>query len=365
MARMLDVLAEFDRRRVWDSWGCASPQQWLGWKCSLGYVAATERLRVARALTTLPVIRDRLAQGKLSFSKVRELTRIATPETDACLAEIAECATAAQVAKMAKALRKRTASDAARQVESRGLRWETDDADGSMIITLRLPTETGQAVIAAINAAASAEAGVPAHQSRADACAALITGGDDTRARPEVIVHLHADAAAFDDGSAVAPEIVEYLSCDGPVTTVADTEHGPITIKKDPPPTRAQRRWLRLRHQTCQFPGCYHDGSFDAHHIIPRHLGGKTRLHNMIRLCQYHHRLVHLRGLVLTLHPDRTLDVRFPAGNPIDRTIFHEPFASPAPSDPNHITGRWAGERLQIGYLHLTVNSHQAARHAA
>jgi len=196
MARMLDVLAEFDRRRVWDSWGCASPQQWLGWKCALGYTAASERLRVARALTDLPVIRESFSRGKLSYSKVRELTRIATPATDETLAVIAESATAAQVAKMARALRKRTAKDAANQVESRGMRWETDDTDGSVVITLRLPTDAAQAVIAAVNAATSVEAGVPTRQSRADACARLITGDDEVRARPEVIVHLHADAAA-------------------------------------------------------------------------------------------------------------------------------------------------------------------------
>ena len=63
MARMLDVLGEFDRRRVWEQWGCASPQQWLGWKCALGYVAASERLRVARVLGSLPAIRDGLSRG--------------------------------------------------------------------------------------------------------------------------------------------------------------------------------------------------------------------------------------------------------------------------------------------------------------
>src|SRR5262245_24515356 len=71
MARMLDVLAEFDRRKGWESWGCWSAQQWLSWKCGLGYVAASERLRVARALVDLPYIRGLLSSGKISFSKVR------------------------------------------------------------------------------------------------------------------------------------------------------------------------------------------------------------------------------------------------------------------------------------------------------
>jgi 5-methylcytosine-specific restriction endonuclease McrA len=361
MARMLDVLAEFDRRRVWDSWGCASPQQWLGWKCGLGYGAASERLRVARALSVLPHVRDGLSRGKLSYSKVRELTRIATPDTDQCLAEIAGCATAAQVATMVRQLRRRTPGDVTRQVESRGLRWEVDDSDGSMVFTLRVPTEVGQAVVASIESVFVPEAGVPAHQTRADVCARLICGDDEHRARPEVFVHLHGDATSFEDGTAVAPEIVESLACDGPVTTVIDTDAGPAVIKRDPPPSRAQRRWLKLRHRTCQFPGCHHAGSFDAHHVVHRSQGGKTRLSNLVRLCQFHHRLVHTLDLRLALHPDRRLEVRFPAGNPVDRNIPFAPFVAPAPDDPNLISSNWTGERLQLDYVLLAVASAESA----
>jgi hypothetical protein len=55
------VLGEFDRREVWASWECRSAQQWLSWKCGLGYTAATERLRVARVLPSLPAIGAALA----------------------------------------------------------------------------------------------------------------------------------------------------------------------------------------------------------------------------------------------------------------------------------------------------------------
>lgn len=176
-------------------------------------------------------------------------------------------------------------------------------------------------------------------------------------AHAPVIVYLHADTAAFEDSTAVAPEIVECLACDGAVTTVADTPVGPITIKKDPPPSRTQRRWLKLRHRTCQFPGCHHTGSFDAHHVVHRGQGGKTRLSNMVRICQFHHRLVHILNLRLTLHPDRRLDVTFPAGNPIDRSIPYSPFVAPVPADPNLISSTWSGERLQLDYVHLAVTS--------
>lgn len=77
----------------------------------------------------------------------------------------------------------------------------------------------------------------------------------------------------------------------------------------------------------------------------------------MMRLCQFHHRLVHILDLRLTLHPDRRLDVTFPAGNPIDRSIPYSPFVAPAPADPNLISSTWSGERLQLDYVHLAVTS--------
>ena len=61
LAGVLGVLAEFDSRRVWADWGCWSAQQWLSWKCGLGRVAASERLRVAHRLPDLP----RVAGGVL------------------------------------------------------------------------------------------------------------------------------------------------------------------------------------------------------------------------------------------------------------------------------------------------------------
>ena len=97
MGKVLDLLAEFDRRKLWESWGAYSAQQWLGWKCGLGYIAASERLRVARALRDLPWIRNAISRGKLSYSKVRELTRVVTAATDRCLGEIATAATAPHV----------------------------------------------------------------------------------------------------------------------------------------------------------------------------------------------------------------------------------------------------------------------------
>jgi hypothetical protein len=52
---------------------------------------------VARALRELPEIRRAFSSGQLSFSKVRALTRVAEPDSEERLLELARHATAAQL----------------------------------------------------------------------------------------------------------------------------------------------------------------------------------------------------------------------------------------------------------------------------
>jgi Domain of unknown function (DUF222) len=83
--RWLLMVAEFDRRKGYEQWGCPSTSQWLGWKCGLALRAAKEKVRVARALDDLPAITDAFAKGMLTYSQVRALTRVAVPATEADL----------------------------------------------------------------------------------------------------------------------------------------------------------------------------------------------------------------------------------------------------------------------------------------
>jgi Domain of unknown function (DUF222) len=86
--RFLVLLGDFDARRGWASWEMSSCAAWLSWKCQMTAGTAREHVRVARALRVLPVIRAEFGAGRLSYAKVRALTRIATPETEAALAEL-------------------------------------------------------------------------------------------------------------------------------------------------------------------------------------------------------------------------------------------------------------------------------------
>ena len=61
--RWLQLIAEYDRRRGYEQWGCHSAVQWLGWHCGLAGRAARARLRVAHALTELPTITEEFGRG--------------------------------------------------------------------------------------------------------------------------------------------------------------------------------------------------------------------------------------------------------------------------------------------------------------
>ena len=86
-ARLLDLIREFDARGGWGN-GFRSCADWLSLAGRARPGAARERVRVARALGTLPLLAEALARGELSYSKVRALTRVATPETEERLSKV-------------------------------------------------------------------------------------------------------------------------------------------------------------------------------------------------------------------------------------------------------------------------------------
>ena len=161
--RWLLLIAEYDRRKGYEQWGCHSLVQWLGWQCSLDARAARERVRVARALESLALLTDKFASGQLSYSKARALTRIATPANEADLIMIAEHATSAELERVVRSYR-RVLSNEEECEESnerhaqRFFRLDPCD-DGSFAISGRLPAESAALVMAALEAARQAPTG--------------------------------------------------------------------------------------------------------------------------------------------------------------------------------------------------------------
>jgi hypothetical protein len=82
-------LREAEVLQIWRPLGMVSALDYMERVLGYGPRAAQERLRVARALGTLPQLTAALAHGELPFSAVRELTRVVTPATEAAWVEAA------------------------------------------------------------------------------------------------------------------------------------------------------------------------------------------------------------------------------------------------------------------------------------
>jgi hypothetical protein len=221
----------------------------LSWRVGLDLGAAREKVRVARALGTLPLLAGALARGELSYSKVRAVTRVAAPDTEERLLKVARAGTAVHVERIVRGWRcmdrKAERSESARQHKSRTLHVYQDD-DGMMVVRGRLAPEVGALLLRALDAAretlyqqgrGDAPAAPTNHpqmdppsagQQRADALAllaetALHHGLDPGTAGERYQVVVHVDAAVLanadqpgqsvlEDGPRVSAEPIMWLS---------------------------------------------------------------------------------------------------------------------------------------------------------
>src|SRR5262245_39201753 len=169
-ARLLDLIREFDARGGWNS-GFSSCAAWLSWRVCLDPGAARERVRVARALGTLPRLAQALARGELSYSKVRALTRVATPETEERLLAVGRAGTAEHVERIVRGWRRVDRIAEARETTKRHRRRALNvfqDEDGMVVIHGRLEPEAGAVLRKALEAGRDALA---QRRRVADVCA--------------------------------------------------------------------------------------------------------------------------------------------------------------------------------------------------
>jgi len=324
--RLLGLIRSFDERRGWEYLGFPSCAYWLNFKCGMDMNTARERVRVAHALGKLPKIDARFAEGALSYSKVRAMTRIASEENEDYLLSIAKHGTAYHVEKLVQKYRRVERlqdTEAACEVhDNRRLDYHTD-VDGSLVIKGRFPAEQGALIVKALEmamerdfeaGAASAANDVSAETSeepqpisarRADALAEVAETymnsepvPNSTADRYQVVVHVSRAVGAASAANDVSAETSRRVACDASVLRIDEDENGePLSVGRKTrtiPPSI--RRALRCRDGGCRFPGCTHDRFVDGHHIKHWVDGGETSLDNLILLCRHHHHLVHEGG---------------------------------------------------------------------
>lgn len=342
--------------------GIKTPAHWLSWACSMSPGTAREHVRVARALRRMPRTDALFAQAKLTYSKVRELTRLVGQVDERELCDLAELMTASQLARTVRAFRTCTGSRLTAEQRAKFSWHET--GDGVVRLSITMPTEQAALIRAAIDSAVSgqtertADGALPINPARPQLdglieLAQTYLDGTYRNAREDdhhlVVVQVAAESLApavtppdtppesvpagtsrLTDGRCVIegtgpiePQTALRLACTGKVVgTITDANGDVLALGRSRRlASRAQRRALRFRdHNQCQYPGCQQTRWLQAHHLVSWLAGGPTDLDNLILLCQRHHTCVHEGGLSIARQPSPHLRWRFtrPDGRSIE-----------------------------------------------
>ena len=301
---ILVLIREFDLRQGWKPYHFNNCAEWLNMKCGIAPGTAREKIRVANALFDLAATSEAFQKGDLSYSKARELTRIATPANEEKLLDYAIPATALQVENHCRELRnvKRDVStvDANRLHKQRYLSRSLH-GDGSMTISVQLPKESGDLVMKALELALREmdqeedafegdlrTSGVEEndkkgaenslHAKQADALVHVakgyLAGGKErsssTADHYQVLVHVDEEVLRNKPGesskSDLPSETVRRLCCDsGLVVVTKDSKGNPLNVsRKHRVVQPSLKRALLARDKYCRFPGCSHEKWLDA-----------------------------------------------------------------------------------------------------
>jgi hypothetical protein len=333
--QMLVLVREFDDRFGWKKWSFKNCAEWLAYRCEIGLSAAREKVRIAHALRSLPAISAAFAEGRLSYSKVRALTRVADLRHEDLLLAYALDTTAENVEERCRQIRNvepDSVNQARRASANRSLTMWRDQARGTLRLAVEVPIEEGELIAKAIDCAvaagevatdidpAASESKCTAWRAQqADALVAVMKSyldgghgveGGSTADHYQVVVHADAKALRGGAGRSDLPiETVKRLLCDCSFVTVFEDENGkPLDVgRKQRTISTSLRRALCARDRGCTFPGCHRKRYLDGHHIEHWINGGESIPANMALLCTYHHRLLHEGAFSMVKEADETL----------------------------------------------------------
>jgi hypothetical protein len=358
--QLLELVGLYDEQKGWVQHGLASCAHWLQWQCGTNLAAAREKVRVARALPDLPKIAGAFREGRISYSKVRAMTRVATLKNEGTLLNVALHGTAHHIEKMVRNYRRGKRLEALneenRRHALRELRWYVGD-HGCWVFKGRFSPEQGALIAKALEkavdqlfhelqdehpdvTAVTPKGGVdewqlphPIATRRADALerlaeAFLAGGGGESAGGDRYLVHIHTETEVLqadgdgaesdcEDGGHVTAETSRRMACDAAVVHWREDADGePLNIgRKSRTIPPAIRRALQRRDGGCRFPGCSCTRFVDAHHIVHWADGGETAMHNLVLLCRRHHRQVHEGGFGVHTGAGHEIWFSYPSGD--------------------------------------------------
>jgi len=267
---------------------------------TLGYRPRTaiERLRVAEELEKLPATREMFASGGIAYSAVREMSRVAEPDTERAWLDAVANKTMREIEQVVAGHKKGDlpSDPADARLEPRRLCLELDPEAYALFLQARrgLEEQTGlamddSALIAAMCGRVLRDGGGAENASDRAPYQIALTTCDQCRRTTQ-------DAAG--QVIAVGPEVLARARCDAEHIGRVDAAT-PARVTSDIPPA-TRRLVVRRDHHRCSVPGCRSSRNLQIHHIVAREHGGDHSLSNLTLLCEAHHHALHAGHLTIT-----------------------------------------------------------------
>ncbi len=264
---------------------------------------ARERLRVSRALVGLPVLSAALSRGELAYSHVRELTRVATCDTERAWLDATEHRNSTEVQAMVAG---RALGDVPTDPQRRDLRPKR--------MTLELPPD----VMALWRDARKVLADERGSSDISDAalletlCRRFLNPGAED-GPPHTIGYLecpecgHGKQIGAGRQFDVDDHVIERARCDARVVGDLTAPHPERAVSSVTP--RMREQVVMAFGGACAVPGCRSARCLEIHHVLPQAQGGPHEMWNLVPLCDGHHVANHL-GL-LTISGRAPFDLAF------------------------------------------------------
>ncbi|RZS91709.1 uncharacterized protein DUF222 [Motilibacter rhizosphaerae] len=341
------MVEAFDSRQAYRADFAVTTASWLWHHTHVGEADARSRVRVARALRSLPLAADALAGGEVSWQHVRRIAPVVgyladtldeLPRLEKTLVDFARENTPDDLTSLVQAAGEAAGvGESAAEREQRRLAQRsfttTTALDGWRHVTGLLSPEVGdllEQVLTGLSSPVPGMDGAPddrtAAQRRHDALADAIGMVADLDTVPEVngsrprltliadVATIRSEDPAWAARSPLAslltrslgPATLELLTCDAVVTPLLTDGLGvPLAEGRAKRfVTSAQLKALKARDDGCIVPGCDRI-RLEAHHVIPWSQGGLSDVSSYVLFCKRHHHIAHEDGWTVEPDPDR------------------------------------------------------------
>jgi hypothetical protein len=319
----LDAAESFDlvraeQLKIYAVQGFATHYEYMERRLGYRPHTARERMRVARALVALPETSAGLASGALTYSAVRELTRVVTAETERDWLAAAKGLVTHQIENLVANHRP-------------GDRPEdpTDPDLRTRMVRLELPPEVfalwreARLVVATERGAEVTDADFVE-----SLCRGAISPGSGAAGPPHQIAYKQCtDCRRVTQNGAgrevdVSPAVFERASCDARDLGNLDA---PAPERATTTVTPRLREQVFARDQnSCRVPGCRSARNLEVHHVIEQAQGGCHELWNLALICSGHHAAIHTGMLTMHGRAPWGLQFRWTCRVPVPNGLTHD-----------------------------------------